>query len=91
VLGVILSVLSVGLEELSFRRYERSSDLIRLLGLAVLEGFGYRQLLVFYRLRGFLSYLRGHSGWGDMERRGFKTQEPRATRRSGSTAVFQNS
>jgi cellulose synthase/poly-beta-1,6-N-acetylglucosamine synthase-like glycosyltransferase len=91
VLGVILSVLSVGLEELSFRRYERSSDLIRLLGLAVLEGFGYRQLLVFYRLRGFLSYLRGYSGWGDMERRGFKTQEPRATRRSGSTAVFQNS
>lgn len=71
VLGTILSVLSVGLEEISFRRYDRFSDLLRLLGLALLENFGYRQLQSYWRCRGIWSYLRGVEGWGAMERRGF--------------------
>jgi len=72
VLGAILSVLSVVLEEVSFRRYDRFSDLLRLFGLAVLENFGYRQLQTYFRCRGTWSYLRGVEGWGTMERRGFK-------------------
>ena len=75
ILGTILSVVSVGLEEISFRRYERFRDLIRLLGLALIENFGYRQLQTYYRCRGILSYLRGRKGWGTMERRGFGTAE----------------
>jgi cellulose synthase/poly-beta-1,6-N-acetylglucosamine synthase-like glycosyltransferase len=71
VLGTILSVLSVVLEEVSFRRYERFSDLLWLFGLAVLENLGYRQLQTYFRCRGTWSYLRGVEGWGAMERRGF--------------------
>ncbi len=71
VLGVALSAAAVGLEELSFRRYSRTRDLLALFWLAVLENFGYRQLNAFWRLRAFYSKVRGVSSWGAMERRGF--------------------
>ena len=71
VVGTILSVLSVGLEEISFRRYDRFSDFLRLLGLALIENVGYRQLQTFFRCRGMWSYLTGVKGWGRMEREGF--------------------
>ncbi len=69
-LGVALSAAAVALEELVFRRYTRMSDFGRLLVLAVLENFGYRQLLSLFRFRGVLSAVRGRRGWGKMERRG---------------------
>jgi cellulose synthase/poly-beta-1,6-N-acetylglucosamine synthase-like glycosyltransferase len=71
-MGSVLSVAAVGLEELSFRRYTRLQDLLFLLVLSLLENFGYRQLITFYRIRGTISYLRGQTGWGSMERKGFQ-------------------
>jgi cellulose synthase/poly-beta-1,6-N-acetylglucosamine synthase-like glycosyltransferase len=71
VLGVALSIAAVGLEELSFRRYSRTKDLVALFGIAVLENFGYRQLNTYWRIRGFISKIRGISTWGTMERKGF--------------------
>jgi cellulose synthase/poly-beta-1,6-N-acetylglucosamine synthase-like glycosyltransferase len=73
--GIVLSLLAVVLEELSFRRYPRMWDLVRLFGLAVLENFGYRQLNAFWRIRGVLSKLRGTTEWGRMERKGFGTND----------------
>jgi cellulose synthase/poly-beta-1,6-N-acetylglucosamine synthase-like glycosyltransferase len=70
-LGIALSIAAVGLEELSFRRYSRTGDLLTLFGIAVLENFGYRQLNVYWRIRGFISKIRGVSTWGAMERKGF--------------------
>ena len=72
VFGAALSLAAIGLEELSFRRYERSRDLARLLLVAVLEPLGYRQLSTWWRVKGVISALRGVQGWGAMERRGFK-------------------
>jgi len=40
---------------------------------AVLENLGYRQLTVWWRLRGVLSYLRGKKAWGKMTRTGFES------------------
>jgi len=74
VFGVVLSVAAVALEELSFHRYPRLTDLFRLFGLAVLENFGYRQLTSYWRIRGFFSGLRGVKGWGKMERKGFSVE-----------------
>ncbi len=71
-LGSVLSIAAVGLEELTFRRYTRLKDLLRLFWLAFIENLGYRQILTYYRLRGTISYLRGLDGWGDMERKGFE-------------------
>lgn len=64
VLGVALSVSAVGLDELSFRRYTKFSDLFRLFYFAILENFGYRQYLLFYRFRGIISALRRSKEWG---------------------------
>lgn len=71
--GIALSIAAVGLEELTFRRYRRASDLVHLLWLAVAENIGYRQLNSWWRIRGVLSYLRGSEGWGELPRRGFET------------------
>ena len=70
-LGMVLSVLAVGLEEISFRRYPRFQDLIHLFGLAVLENLGYRQLNSWWRIRGMIRFLRKQGGWGEMTRKGF--------------------
>jgi cellulose synthase/poly-beta-1,6-N-acetylglucosamine synthase-like glycosyltransferase len=70
--GIALSFAAVGLEELSFRRYPRVRDLLRLLGVAITENLGYRQLSTYWRIRGMVAKLRGASAWGVMERKGFK-------------------
>jgi cellulose synthase/poly-beta-1,6-N-acetylglucosamine synthase-like glycosyltransferase len=70
-LGVLLSMLALMLEELSFRRYGRARDRALLVVWAVLENLGYRQLTVWWRLRGVLSYVRGKKSWGKMNRKGF--------------------
>ena len=70
--GIALSFAAIGLEELSFRRYPRFADLVRLLGVAVTENIGYRQLSTYWRLRGMVSKLTGAKAWGAMERKGFR-------------------
>lgn len=70
--GIALSFAAIGLEELSFRRYPRFGDLIRLLGVAVVENIGYRQLSTYWRVRGMVSKLTGATAWGAMERKGFQ-------------------
>lgn len=72
-LGIIISIAAVGLEELTFRRYRRTRDLARLFLLAVLENFGYRQLLTWWRVRGMLTLRRQR--WGTMVRAGFETAD----------------
>jgi cellulose synthase/poly-beta-1,6-N-acetylglucosamine synthase-like glycosyltransferase len=69
--GVLISVWSILLEELTFRRYERKMDVFRLLVFAFVEGLGYRQITVWYRLKAFWSIARGKRGWGAMPREGF--------------------
>jgi cellulose synthase/poly-beta-1,6-N-acetylglucosamine synthase-like glycosyltransferase len=78
-IGLLLNVCTLLLEEHGLRRYERMDDRLRMLPWAVLEGLGYRQLTVVWRLRGLFRFLRGRTDWGSMTRRGFATeQEPAA-------------
>jgi cellulose synthase/poly-beta-1,6-N-acetylglucosamine synthase-like glycosyltransferase len=71
--GMLLSIWAVVLEEASFRRYRRASDLARLILYAMLETFGYRQLTVWWRLRAFVTVWKHTRRWGDMTRKGFST------------------
>jgi hypothetical protein len=71
--GLTLSYTAVALEEYWFRRYKRTRDLLQLLVLPLLDAFGYRQLIAWYRVRGLWSYLRSADHWGAMERTGFDT------------------
>lgn len=71
-LAMMLSVLALLFEELSFRRYGTVKDRSILLLWAVLENVGYRQLTVWWRLKGLFHFLRGNTEWGVMERSGFR-------------------
>ena len=68
--GLVLTVLTVLLEGFIFGRYARRWDRLLLLGWALLENLGYRQLTVMWRLIGLVKYLRGRRDWGLMERTG---------------------
>ena len=69
--GAVISVGSVLLEELSFRRYPRVRDLLMLALVGVAENFGYRQLTTWWRLKGMVDYFKNKQGWGAMTRKGF--------------------
>lgn len=69
-MGVLLSTSSLLLEERSFHIYPKSGQTVLLLGVAILENLGYRQLMVLFRLYGLLQSLFGaKSRWGRMRRR----------------------
>jgi hypothetical protein len=55
--------------------FKDPKDLAILLLYAVLENFGYRQLTVWWRIRGTIDYFRGKHGWDKFERKGFETQD----------------
>ena len=72
--GILLSMSSVVLEELTQRRYPRPSDLARLFAASVVENLGFRQAMTIWRSRALLdSLLKTKQTWGAMERRGFST------------------
>jgi cellulose synthase/poly-beta-1,6-N-acetylglucosamine synthase-like glycosyltransferase len=71
VYGVLISVGAVLLEDVFFRRYRRVGDLLRMLLFAVLENFGYRQLTTWWRVRGWIDFLRKKGGWVSIPRKGF--------------------
>jgi cellulose synthase/poly-beta-1,6-N-acetylglucosamine synthase-like glycosyltransferase len=69
--GVLLSLLAITLEELSFRRVGNTVDRWLLVLWALLEPLGFRQLTVFWRVRGLVRWIGGHDDWGTMPRQGF--------------------
>jgi cellulose synthase/poly-beta-1,6-N-acetylglucosamine synthase-like glycosyltransferase len=70
--GAMISIASVILEEVSFRRYPRLGDILRLSFYGFIENFGYRQMATAWRVRGVFRYLGGHKEWGQMKRKGFE-------------------
>lgn len=66
--GILQSAGAIVLEEVRFRRFPKVLHVFILLGAAIVENFGYRQLCGWWRMRGFLQYLTGHKGWGAMPR-----------------------
>lgn len=72
--GVLLSVASVVLEELTLRRYPKASDLVRLVTAAILESLGFRQILTAWRAEAFWHLFRNGHAWGAMERKGFASR-----------------
>jgi cellulose synthase/poly-beta-1,6-N-acetylglucosamine synthase-like glycosyltransferase len=61
--AALLSVGAVLLEELTSRRYPRRRDLYLLLAGALIDNFGYRQLILYYRVQGLARFLMGFHQW----------------------------
>ena len=73
--GLLLSIWSLLLEEFTSKRYEDPLDRIKLIGAAILENFGYRQLHSYWRLKGIIGFLRKEKSWGEMKRESFTRPE----------------
>ncbi|WP_245683166.1 glycosyltransferase family 2 protein [Halovenus aranensis] len=69
--GVFLSWFGILSEVWSFRRYDQPKQVIRLLGMGILENFGFRQWKTLIAWRGLYEYFRGDTSWGEMQRSGF--------------------
>jgi cellulose synthase/poly-beta-1,6-N-acetylglucosamine synthase-like glycosyltransferase len=69
VLGVLLSISALMLEEMTFHIYPRRRDFLLLLLMAIVENLGYRQMTMVWRLEGFFQWLFGTKAkWGTMTR-----------------------
>jgi len=73
-LGFLLSVAALALEEVNFRRHQQHHELARLVALALFENIGYRQIHAFWRFVAFFDLLTKRTGWGDMQKRGLGVQ-----------------
>lgn len=71
--AVLLSLLAVLLDTCTSHPPPSRGDLCRLALWSVLEPLGYRQLTVYWRLKGIVGFLRGRSEWGVMTRSGFES------------------
>ncbi|MCC5831500.1 MAG: glycosyltransferase family 2 protein [Chlamydiales bacterium] len=58
--STLLTFLSLGMEQVVFRKYVRVRDVLQLVGLTLLENFGYRQLSVWWRVVGFFRFFTKH-------------------------------
>lgn len=71
VLGTLLSLLALLLEEYSSGRYPRLQDILTLTLFGVLENFLYRQWLTLVRVGAFVDFYKGKTEWGAMPKKGF--------------------
>jgi len=69
-LGVMLSATAILLEELSFHTYPKARHVLVLFVVSILENFGYRQLIAFWRLQALVAWMLGRPiHWGVMKRK----------------------
>ncbi len=69
--AVSLSVWAILFEEMTYHKYEKKRDVLKLIGTAFLEPFLFHPLTVVWAIKGNWDYLRGKRGWGKMDREGF--------------------
>ena len=67
----ILSLQSLVLDAIFGNVYQGAGVRFKLFLVALLENFGYRQITLFYRLKGMFRYFTGERAWGEMKRKGF--------------------
>ena len=73
VYGLCLSLASLVLEEVSFRRYREPHQLVKLVIAACLESLWLRPLNVWWRLVALLTWRGRPQGWAALPRKGFQT------------------
>ena len=71
---------AVYLEDLSYHRYRRASEVARLLLVSLFDYFPYRLLINLFRIQGILDFFAQRAGWGGAE----TPRLPRAAARRGA-------
>ncbi len=74
--GILLSILSLLIEEISYHRYDKWKFLCQAVVASIFENFGFRQMHAYWRLEGVFQALRGtNRSWEAMPRKGFATDQ----------------
>ena len=69
--AVSLSIWAVLFEEITFHKYERRRDVLRLVGTAFLEPLFYHPMVMLMTIKGNIDKVLNRNKWGKMERKGF--------------------
>ena len=69
--AVSLSIWAVLFEEITFHKYEKRRDVMRLVGIAFLEPLFYHPIVMLMTIKGNIDKLFNRNKWGKMERKGF--------------------
>lgn len=70
-MGILLSIISLLFEEMTFHKYNNLSEKLSLVLYAFLENLGYKQLHTFWRLQGIIDLLLKKENWGNQKRKNF--------------------
>jgi len=74
--AIVVNLIALAVEELTFHRYSRWTDLVAAIGASALENIGFRQLTAVWRTSGTGAAMRrGQQVWGEMTRTGFSAPE----------------
>ncbi|MFO0747572.1 MAG: glycosyltransferase [Myxococcota bacterium] len=86
--GFLMSLQALALDDLGFNSYRGLKVRLQLVAAAFLENFGYRQILLWHRLKGMKDFLKGGHVWGEMTRKGFASSAAGGRRgaRAGGSA-----
>jgi len=77
---------AVLIEEMVYRRYNRWSDLSRLIGYCFLEPLLYRPINTIWRLGGLWDYVGKRNSWQLLQRNGFSSRQSAAPEGVAATA-----
>ena len=85
--AVSLSSWAVLFEEITFHKYKKKRDVLKLLSVALFEPFFY-PVHTYFAIRGNIEALRGKKGWGKAERNGFEKKKRPKRKPVESEAVY---
>lgn len=78
-LGIMLSVGGIILEQNTRKGCMSSQQAMKLSIYAILENFGYRQIITLFRFGGIIHYRKRKGNWGNIKRREFNASSERNT------------
>jgi biofilm PGA synthesis N-glycosyltransferase PgaC len=70
--AVSLSIYSVLFEEVTYHKYEKRRDVLKLIGVAFLEPLFYHPLVMLMSIKGNIDKIFRRNKWGKMDHKGFK-------------------
>lgn len=73
--GITLNLVTLVVDDVAFHHHRGFDARLRLVGYAIFEQLGFRQMTMVWRLWGILAFVQGKSEWGEQQRRGYKTAE----------------
>jgi biofilm PGA synthesis N-glycosyltransferase PgaC len=79
--AVSFSILAILFEEITYHKYKKKRDVLKLVVAAFLEPFFY-PMHTYFAVRGNLEALRGKKGWGKAERKGFEIKKKKVRQSS---------